>query len=384
MVRDTGARFWIQRITVGGRVRELGHGSWPAVSLSQARRKAEAIRDTVAATGRLPEREPVAPASAPAARTLRDAVNGYVAAHAPSWRGAKTAGQFKSRLERHAAALLDCDPAAITLDDVKAALLPIWTGKPVLAGKVRSALEHALEWAAAAGWRPAGLNPASWRGALRTQLAKPSAVTRNRHHPALPWARVADFLAALRRQPGHGARCLEFVILTAARSGEARGAAWVEIDFAAACWRIPARRMKAGREHVVPLPAPALALLRRQRAAVAADEKLVFPSPSRRGGPALSDMALLAVIRRMDADGNSWVDERGERITPHGFRSSFRDWCGDTGQARELAEAALAHALGSATERAYARSGLLERRRALMDAWAAAAMPRSLRVVGDA
>lgn len=371
-VSPAGAKKWVQRVKVGSRYRDIGHGSWPEVSVAEARRRAAEAKQQIA-EGIDPveaRRGAKAAEAASLGRTLRQAAEGYIAAHSPAWRSAKTAELFRKSLAQHAAVLLDRDPAGITLDDVHGVLAPIWSVKPVLAQKVRSRIEHSIEWAMAAGWRPHGLNPAAWKGALRTLLAKPSKVTRNRHHPALPWARVADFMAALRDENGNAARCLEWAILTACRSGEARGATWDEIDLEAGVWSLPAHRTKAGRLHRVPLSAAAVGLLRTMPRSVG----LIFPNP--RTGAPFSDAALLALIKRMDAGlvkagGQGWRDERGEKITPHGFRSTFRDWCGETGQPREVAEAALAHAIGGATERAYARSDLFARRRALMDAWAA-------------
>lgn len=377
-VSPTGARKWVQRVKVGVRYREIGHGGYPEIGLAEARRLAAAAKLQVAA-GVDPieaKRAQKASEAAVLGRTLRDAVEGYIAAHGPAWRSPKTATLFRRSLEDHAAGLLDRDPAGIGLEDVRGVLAPIWTTKPVLAQKVRSRLEHSLEWAQAAGWFPPRLNPAAWKGALRTLLAKPSKVTRGRHHPALPWSQMPAFLAALRDENGNASRCLEFVVMTACRSGEARGADWSEVDLAGAAWAIPGARMKSGRPHRVPLSRPAVALLRGMlpKGAAKPEAGLIFPNV--RTGEEFSDAALLAVVRRMDAGaikagGSGWRDDAGEKATPHGMRSAFRDWCGDTGQPREIAEAALAHAMGTATERAYARSDLFERRRALMEAWAA-------------
>lgn len=366
---------WVQRIRVAGKRRELGHGPYPRVSLAQARDKAKKAMEAVEA-GRDPlaekrERKATMAAAANAAEkeTFAAALDAYIAAHGAAWRSPKTAREVRSRLERHGKALMTKPVREVGRADVLAVLKPIWTTKPVLAQQVRARLEGVLEWAKAAGWRE-GENPAAWRGTLKPLLAEPSKVTRNRHHPALPWEQVPAFLTALRRVDGLAARCLELVLFTAVRSGEARGARRSEFNLDAAVWTIPAGRMKAGKPHRVPLPASAVALLR--GALPENGEALVFPSP--RGGP-YSDMSLLAVVKRMDAartkaTGVGWRDEHGERVTPHGFRSSFRQWCGDTGQPRDLAEHALAHAVGSETERSYARSDLFARRVRLMNEWA--------------
>ena len=376
LVRGGGKEArWIQRITVAGKVREVGHGSYPDVSLARARAAAKGVRDQVAA-GDDPlalRNAKKAASQAAVVQTLNAALTAYIEAHGAAWRSEKTRRLTRTSLEQHAATLLAKPVRDIALEDVRATLAPIWTAKPVLAQKVRARLEAALEWAIAAGWR-SGPNPAAWRGALRPLLARPSAVTRNRHHPSLPWEQVPAFLADLRDQHGIAARCLELAILTAVRSGEARGAVWGEFDFARGLWTIPASRMKGNRPHRVLLSASALAALRALlpvKGTPPADA-LLFPSAK---GEALSDMALLAVLKRLHegstkAGGEGWRDEAGERVTPHGFRSSFRSWAGDTGQPRELAEHALAHAMGSETERAYARSDLLARRARLMEAWA--------------
>jgi integrase len=207
----------------------------------------------------------------------------------------------------------------------------------------------------AAGYRPEGLNPALWKGGLDNLLPKPSKVAKVEHHPAVEVAKVGAFMARLRQVEGMGARALEFAILTAARSGEVRGARWTEIDLEAGVWTVPAARMKAGREHRVPLSKPALELLRALPRI--ADNDLVFPAPR---GKELSDMTLSAVTRRM-----------GEKAVPHGFRSTFRDWASErTSYPSELAEMALAHAIGNKVEAAYRRGDMMERRRQMMDAWA--------------
>jgi integrase len=211
-----------------------------------------------------------------------------------------------------------------------------------------------------------GDNPARWKGVLDKVLPAPAKVAAKAHHPALPYERVADFLAALHEQHGMAARCLEFVILTAARSGEARGATWDEIDLEAATWTIPAHRMKARREHRVPLSRRALALLKSLPRIEG--EPYVFPAP--RGG-SLCDMTLTALVRRMQGDPPQWVDKLGVPIVVHGFRSTFRTWCEEqTSFPRSVTEAALAHVNADRVEAAYLRSDLFDKRRALMEAWA--------------
>ncbi len=384
-VRPTGGRFWVQRIMVAGKRRDLGLGSYPDTSLSDARAKALANREAVAegrdilaeraAARAEAEAKAAGPAEAPPERTLSAAVTAWIAAKSPGWRNPKTGRQAREMLDNHAASIMARPVAAVDLAAVHGVLAAVWISRPALAVKVRGHLEAALEWAIAAGWRQ-GPNPALWKGGLRPLLARPDAVQRGRHHPALPWARVPAFMEVLRGEAGTAARALELCILTACRSGEARGAAWSEFDLGKKVWVIPAARAKSGRPHRVPIAPAAVTLL---RSMMPADGRLpdpagmVFANPK---GVALSDMALLAVVRRMDAasaanDEGGWRDAEGAVATPHGFRSAWRDWCADHGHDRELAEAQLAHVVGSATERAYARSDVFERRRVLVETWCA-------------
>lgn len=382
LVRSAESRLWVQRLSIGGKVRELGHGSYPDVSLAEARRRARAAKAAVE-DGRDPLAERRAakekaaaeanPPPPPPGRTLRDAMEAYIAAHGASWRSTKTEKQTRAMMALHAADLMARDVAEIGTEHVRDVLAPLWRTKLETATKLRTRLEGVLEYAIAAGWR-AGPNPAIWRGGLRPLLARPDAIRKTRHHPALPWERVPAFLATLAGDGGTAARALHLAVLTACRSGEVRGADWAEIDLAACLWTIPAARMKSGRPHRVPLSDAALAVLRGR---LPADGKqpaagLIFPSPT---GGRYSDMALLAVVKRMDAAAERageerWQDAEGQRIAPHGFRAAFRSWCSDNGRDRDLAEMALAHAVGDETERAYARSDLLARRRKLMDDWA--------------
>ena len=235
-----------------------------------------------------------------------------------------------------------------------AVLSPIWQTKTETATRVRQRIEAVLAWATVNGYRE-GPNPAAWEGNLQHALPKAAKVRRVQHHAALPWADVGEFMAALRQRDGTAARCLEFAILTAARSGEARLATWDEIDLKANIWTVPAGRMKAGKLHKVPLSDPAIALLRSLPRH--AGNEYVFAAP--RGGP-LSDMSLSAVVRRMDV-----------AAVPHGFRSTFKDWCrSSTAFADEVSELALAHVNSDATRAAYARDELLPQRKQLMQAWA--------------
>ena len=358
-VNSPEARSWILRLSVGGRRPEMGLGSYPEVSHVQAKEKAKAARD-LARHGIDPIDE------ARNARSLLAAARGrqltfdqcaeqYITAHAAGWRNAKHADQWKNTLATYASPVI----GKLLVRDVETPhlvkiLTPIWPTKTETASRVRGRIERVLGWATTSGYRT-GENPARWRGHLENLLPKQSQVATIEHHAAHSWRTVGAFMSRLREQDGMGARALEFAILTAARSGEVRGATWAEIDLDEALWTIKATRMKAKAEHVVPLSKPALKLLRALPRMAGTD--LVFPS--NRLSP-LSDMTLAAVMRRMQV-----------AATPHGFRSTFRDWCSEsTNYPREVAEKSLAHTIPSAVEAAYRRGSLLDKRRRLMAEWA--------------
>jgi integrase len=245
---------------------------------------------------------------------------------------------------------------AIDVGLVLKALEPIWTAKPETANRVRGRIESVLDWATARGYRQ-GENPARWRGHLENLLPGKSKVRRVKHHAALPYVEMADFMTQLKEQEGVAARALEFTILTAARTGEVIGATWSEINFDERLWTVPADRMKAGKEHRVPLSDAALAILE-QMQAIRQDDFIFAGGKARRP---ISNMAMAMTLRRMG---------RGD-LTVHGFRSTFRDWAADrTGFPAEVAEMALAHTIGDKVEAAYRRGDLFQKRRQLMDAWA--------------
>jgi integrase len=248
--------------------------------------------------------------------------------------------------------------AEVETAHVVAALRPLWHERPETASRLRGRIEAVLDFAAVHGWRE-GANPARWRGHLDKLFPRRGKVRPVEHHAALPWAEAGAFMAALRAREGLAARALEFAVLTAARSGEVLGARWPEIDLDAAVWTVPKARMKAGREHRVPLAPAAVAVLRDLLPLRTAADALVFPG--QRDLRALSINAMTKVLRRMG---------RGE-LTVHGFRSTFRDWAGeDTRHPREVVEAALAHRVGDKAEQAYARGDLFAKRRRLMEDWA--------------
>jgi integrase len=359
-IGPTGARNWAFRAVIGGKRRELGLGTADVVTLAQARARAADYRATVASGGdpdapRRAEREArKAERSGARSVTFMDCATRLHTHLLPSWKNAKHAAQWLSTVRLYAAPFAEMPLDAVTRADVKAALEPIWTAKPETAGRVRQRLRATFEYARGEGLFT-GANPVD---GLATALPKIRA--ERGHHAAMGWRDVPAFQTQLAAREGVSAACLQFLILTAARSGEARGARWEEIDVAGAVWNIPGVRMKAGKLHRVPLSPEALDVLAQVRGL---DPALCFPAP-RRGedgaGRQLTDMAFKALCGRIGAEGH----------TTHGFRSSFRDWCSEAAKADpELCEAALAHATGNAVTRAYARSDLFDRRRALMDSW---------------
>jgi len=358
-VTPAGARSWTLRVVIGGKRRDMGLGNYPEVTLAKARDKArearELVRQGIDPILRQQEAQSALRAAMAQALTFRECAESYIKAHAASWKNAKHRQQWGNTLAQHAYPVL----GQLLVRDVKqahvmAVLEPIWTTTNETAVRLRGRMELVLDWATARGLRD-GLNPARWRGHLDKLLPKPSKVNNREHHAALPVGVVAAFMVRLRSAEGTGARALEFVILTAARSGEVRGATWAEIDMEAKVWTVPGNRMKAGKEHRVPLCDIAVELLKMQSRM--AGTELLFPAP--RGGE-LSDMTLTAVLRRM-----------GVPAVPHGFRSTFRDWAAErTNYPRDVAEMALAHAIGDKVEAAYRRGDLFQKRALMMADWA--------------
>lgn len=356
VVDASGARRWLFMFRWGGKLKEMGLGGIATTSLAEARATAEEARKAVKA-GRNPIDERRRKAEEQnRAITFGDFADQLLPELSRGFRNAKHAAQWVSTLNTYAADIRKKLIAEIGTDDVLAALQPIWTTKAETASRVRGRIERILDAAKAKGLR-SGENPARWRGHLDNLLPRRKKLQRG-HHAAMPFADVPAFMTDLRERPALAALALEFTILTAARSNEVFGARWDEIDRKAKVWIVPAGRMKAGREHRVPLSALALAVLDKAEA-IRGDGDLVFPG-QKKGRP-LSVMAMDMLLRRMKLD-----------VTVHGFRSSFRDWCGEaTTFPRDLAEQALAHVVGDETERAYRRGDALEKRRKLMDAWAA-------------
>jgi integrase len=359
VVKDSGATSWILRVTAGNRRRNIGLGGYPEVSLAAAREKARAIKKKVE-QGIDPVQERQARRRAlinsqMIEMTFAEAAIRCHESKAPEFKNEKHVKDWISSINRYATPVIGSLPVnEIGLPHVLSVLEPIWAEKTETATRVRQRIESILTWATVSGHR-SGDNPARWRGHLDAVLPKPSKIRQKKHFPALPWQEIGGFMRDLRKRKGMGARALEFAILTAARSGEIRFATWDEIDFEGKVWTIPAERMKAGHEHRVPLTDGAIRLLE----SLPKFEGSPYVFPAVRGG-ALSDMSISAVCRRMRVDA-----------VPHGFRSTFRDWCSEnTNFSREVAEMALAHTIESATEAAYRRGDLFMKRRRLMDAWA--------------
>ncbi len=365
-VKRGGGKSWYQRIVIRGKRRELGLGRFPDVSLAKARALAALNRATVAEGG-----DPMADKRRAKAPRFRDAAAKVHEANRPRWRSAKHAADWLATLNRHAFPVLGHMMVnTISRTDVLDVLTPIWTSRPETARRVRQRIRTVMQWAVAHGYTDH--NPAGdvIDGAL------PAMPKVKAHLRALPYVEVPAALELIEacRSSLAARSCLRLVVLTAVRSGTARGALWTEIDAEAAEWRIPGSRMKSGAPHRVPLSDDALATL----AAVASirdDSGLVFPSPARPGLP-MSDMTLTKLLRDTGL---------AERTTVHGFRSAFRDWAAErTNAPHAVMELALSHTVGSAVEQAYARSDLLEKRRDLMDRWArfATARPGSLQQHG--
>ena len=358
-VSETKARSWILRATVGGKRRDIGLGGFPDVTLAGAKEAARITRENIK-NGIDPVEERRAKRSALAAAiasamTFSEASSKYIDAHEAGWKNSKHAAQWRSTLQTYAYPVIgNIAVSTIETAHVMRVLEPIWTTKTETASRLRGRIESVLAWATVRGFRK-GDNPARWRGHLEKLLPMPSKVAKVEHHAALPYNEIGNFIVKLRNLDGMGARALEFAILTAARSNEVRGATWAEIDLGAGIWTIPASRMKAEKEHRIPLSDTAIKLLKQVQKMGGAE--LVFPSAK---GVKLSDMTMTAVLRRMGVD-----------VTAHGFRSTFRDWAGETtAYQREVIEHALAHQLKDKAEAAYARGSLFDKRRRLMADWA--------------
>ena len=354
-------KSWLFRYTLLGKPQWMGLGPYPAITLASARLKAADARTMVAN-----KVDPIATRDALKAQSALDAAKLhtfdqcaalYIKAHRAGWRNSKHADQWQNTIATYCSKIIGALPVnQIDTGLVLRVLEPIWASKRETAGRLRGRIESILDWARVRGFRE-GDNPARWRGHLDQTLPPQQRQRSIKHHPALPFGEVGAFMEALRAEEGAAARALEFAILTAARTGEIIGARWEEVDMSERTWTIPGARMKARREHRVPLSQPATALLRKLHDNKEGD----YVFPGRTASKPLSNMAMLALLKRM----------KRSDVTTHGFRSSFRDWAAErTSYPREVCEMALAHAVSDQVEAAYRRGDLFDKRRRLMGEWA--------------
>jgi integrase len=360
VIGEGDAKSWIVRVTVAGRRRDIGLGGYDTVTLAEAREKARDIRkDALNGIDPIIKRREQRKALLDARNEgikFMEAAEFYVRMQQSQWRNRKHVYQWRQTLESYVYPVIGKMPVKdIKLQDVLTVLQPIWTTKTETATRVRGRIEKILDWAIVQNYR-APDNPARWKGYLDKVLPPPSKIATVKHHRALPVADMPEFMRdLLAREESSSSLALAFAVLTAARSGEVRGATWDEIDFDNATWTIPAERMKAGREHRVPLSPAALDILRRVQRHPHGD--FIFTAPF---GGKLSDMAITLLMRRMEVNA-----------VPHGFRSTFRDWIAEkTDYPNHVAEMALAHTIGNKVEAAYRRGDLFEKRREMMNEWA--------------
>jgi integrase len=364
-ITKQGARSWVFMSVVGGKRAEIGLGAVTSVGLAAARALAAEMRELVA-LGKDPRqaRKPDPSEATASVPTFAEFAEEYIASIEAGWKNPIHRQQWRNSLRDHAVNIRDKPLDQIQTDHILASLQPIWMTKPETASRVRGRIERVLDAAKARGLLPRDTsNPARWKGHMDCLLPKQPTLSRG-HHAALPYKDAPAFMKQLRERSALAARCLEYTILTAARSGETLGATWGEIDLENGLWRVPAVRMKAGAEHVVPLSRAAVALLKGQRTRKSKPDDLVFAV----GGSARSNMAMSMLLRRMNFG----------HVTTHGFRSTFRDWAGDcTELPREIIEAALAHTIQSKAEKAYRRGTAVERRAHLMEQWGRFLLPSS-------
>lgn len=362
-VSRTDTKSWIFRYTRHGKTHDLGLGPYPDVGLKAAREKAAEQRAILGAGGDPKAERAAAKANAASRMTFDQCSAAYIAAHKNGWKNEKHAEQWTNTLATYASPIIgNLDVAHVDTQHVVRVLErdSIWTTKNETASRVRGRIERVLAWATTRHLR-AGDNPARWRNHLDTLLPPPGKVQKEKHHEAMPYRSIQAFIQDLRRQPGVAARALEFTILAVARTGETIGMMWDEADLQQNVWTVPAGRMKASKEHVIPLPPRAVEILREMEAARKDGDDCEFVFPGWSGDKGLSNMAMLKLLKDMGHIN----------LTVHGFRSTFRDWAGEqTHHAREVIEHALAHQLKDKAEAAYQRGTLFEKRRQLMADWA--------------
>lgn len=357
LVAKSGARSWVLRTTIGSKRHDIGLGGYPETPLAQAHERARQTKDRI--------REGIDPIAERRQKrkhvewTFDRCADEYIKLHRAGWKNSKHADQWVNTIATYASPVIGSKHIKdITKGDVLAIIEPNWTTKNETMVRLRNRIELVMAWAASRDYRDKD-NPAQWRGNLQHSLPRPNKVNGRTHHRAMPYRDVAAFFTSLSQTEGMSAKALQWVILTACRSGEARGATWDEIDLEAGLWTIPKERMKAGREHRVPLSPQAIELLQNLPRIQPPEGLPDYLFPGRSGG-LLSDMSLTQTMRRMNIDA-----------VPHGLRSSFADWGAEqTVYPAELREMALAHTLGDKTREAYQRSDLLERRRLMMTDWA--------------
>jgi integrase len=359
-VRNESSKSWLLKYSIEKRAREMGLGPAADIPLATARELRDRNR-ALLKQGIDPLEHKQAEKAGKAlerakAITFKDACARYIAANRSGWKNIKHAAQWEATLKAYAYPVIGALPVqAIDTALVMAVLDPIWSTKPETASRVRGRIESVISAAKARG-EFKGENPATWKGHLDNLLPKTSKVRKVENHAALPYADLPAFMMDLREREGIAAAAMEFLILTAARTGEVLGAPWTEVDCKKAVWTIPGERMKNGKEHQVPLSPPAVAVLERMRK-LTNGEFIFFGQSS---GRPLSNMALLVLLRRM----------KRANITSHGFRSSFRDWAAERGYQDAVAEAALAHSVPDAVVAAYRRTTFFEMRKKMMDDWA--------------
>lgn len=358
IVKPSGAASWVLRVMIGNMRRAIGLGAYPEITLAmvidKARETKEEIRQGVDPIEKKRALKRALVKSQDAIMTFRRAAEACHLKKMSEFKNEKHGADWIDSINNYAMPKIGHLPVhEITITHIQGILEPIWLEKTETATRLRQRIEAVLAWATASGYRT-GDNPARWSGNLEPVLPKPGKVKKVVHHRALEYKQAGQFMALLRTRPGMAAKCLEFIILTACRSGEARLAVWDEIDFQAKTWTIPAGRTKTDKEHIVPLTKQALDLL--EKLPRFKDVNFIFSAP--RGGP-LSDMSVSAVLRRMKIEA-----------VPHGFRATFRTWAEEqTNFPAAVAEKCLGHALADGVQKAYRRGELLEKRRLLMTAW---------------
>ena len=375
-VSKAGTKSWVMRCTVGTKRREIGLGAYPGVGLALAREKAQQVRDEIVAgidpvAQRLVNRQSIVQAQLEEKAmqwTFRACAEAYIKAKSPGWKNVKHASQWTNTLETYVYPTIgDMLVRNINIGHVTAIIEPHWATKNETISRVRNRIELVLDWATVRKYR-SGDNPARWKGNLdKAGLADRSVVGKVTGHRALPAAKLFGFMDELRKLKGYGPRCLELVVLTACRSGEARLATWAEFDMAEKTWNIPGERMKSGRPHRVPLSDEVIALLNGLERMEGTE--LLFPG--KKENSPISDMTMTKIMRDMGVDA-----------VPHGFRATFSSWtASSTAYPFEVREMALAHAVGDGTVAAYQRSDLFEKRRNLMSDWAK--FTKTAPIVGD-